>query len=129
VAVNDRTTAAWLLLAVSSVSRERPAELWEVMGAADWINHAPLLDEEIELGVDLLSRSGLVSVTEDLLFELTPNGRALVERCESRSLHRMWDRLTDALPQLQPRDGSSWRLDANAAREADRRYRSDIRRR
>lgn len=122
MSVNDRTTAAWLLLAISSVSRERPAELWEVMGAADWINHAPLLDEEIERGVDLLSRSGLVSVTEDLLFELTPNGRALIERCGSRSLHTMWDRLTDALPQLPTRDESSWRLDATAAREANRRY-------
>src|SRR4030095_13909705 len=38
---------AWILTAVAVASRERPAELWEVLAAADALDHSLPLDEEL----------------------------------------------------------------------------------
>ena len=38
---------AWILTAVAVASRERPAELWQVLAAADALDHSLPLDEEL----------------------------------------------------------------------------------
>jgi hypothetical protein len=38
---------AWILTAVALASKEAPAELWQVLAAADAIDHALPLDEEL----------------------------------------------------------------------------------
>lgn len=126
VSVDDKTTAAWVLLSVASVDRERPAELWEVIGAADAINHALLMDSEIELGVNCLASAGLLDATDSSL-ALTPEGRALVERCSSRDSHAMWRRITDALPHTVLDGPLTWTLDPQESKRANSRYRSEIR--
>jgi hypothetical protein len=38
---------AWILTAVAVASREKPAELWQVLAAADALDHSLPLDEEL----------------------------------------------------------------------------------
>lgn len=69
---------AWVLTAVA-VSPS-PCTLTELVAAADGINHAILLDAEVDGAVGKLLGSGLLDVTPDLALNLTPKGSALVLR-------------------------------------------------
>ena len=127
--VDDRTTIAWLLLAVHQVGPSEPAELWKVISAMDWINHALPLDDEIEFAVGALVRLGLVSVEKHSLLALTPEGHSFIESCESRSIYTTWDRLAAALRDVPSRGEVDWRANEGVLAEANRRYAAEVRRR
>ena len=63
---------AWVLAAIGGYAR--PCSLREVIGAADWINHAILLASEVEPALGKLAHAGLVRVLDDWTFELTDEG-------------------------------------------------------
>ena len=63
---------AWVLAAIGGYAR--PCSLPEVIGAADWINHAILLAAEVESALGKLAHAGLVRVLDDWTFELTDDG-------------------------------------------------------
>ena len=67
---------AWLLQAILYASREGPAPLPMVIGAADFINHAILTCEELSGGLARLSLEGLVAVSP-AGFGTACSGRAL----------------------------------------------------
>lgn len=69
---------AWVLMAIA-VS-PRPCSMTDLIAAGDGLNHALLLDAELDGALGTLLGSGLVRVTADLEFDLTPEGAALVER-------------------------------------------------
>jgi hypothetical protein len=69
---------AWVLTAVGI--SQRPCSLTELVAIADGINHAILLEAEVEGAVGKLLGSGLLHVTPDLSFDLTPKGSALIAR-------------------------------------------------
>jgi predicted transcriptional regulator len=70
--------SAWVLSAVAIW--ERPCSLSEVVQAGDALNHAILLDQEVEGAMRKLLGSGLVTVTAGRDFALTRQGAALVSR-------------------------------------------------
>ena len=78
---------AWVLTAVAI--SEAPCALTDLVAAADGINHAILLDAEVERAVSKLMGSGLVDVTPDLVLDLTPTGSALVSREAAASSRRL----------------------------------------
>jgi hypothetical protein len=65
----------WLLAAIGVY--QRPCTLVEVIGAADWINHAVLLEDEVESALGKLTGAGLVRIYEEWTFELTDEGASL----------------------------------------------------
>ena len=65
----------WVLAAIGVY--QRPCTLLEVIGAADWINHAVLLEDEVESALGKLAGAGLVRVYEEWTFELTDEGASL----------------------------------------------------
>ena len=70
--------SAWVLAAVALW--KRPCSLSEVVEAGDVLNHAILLDQEVEGAMRKLLGSGLVTVTPGLEFALTQQGAMLVDR-------------------------------------------------
>jgi hypothetical protein len=69
---------AWVLTAIA-VS-PRPCSLTELVAAGDLLNHALLLDAEVDSALGKLLGSGLLKATTDVGFELTSEGAALVGR-------------------------------------------------
>ena len=65
----------WMLAAIGVY--QRPCTLLEVIGAADWINHAVLLEDEVESALGKLTGAGLVRIYEEWTFELTDEGASL----------------------------------------------------
>jgi len=65
----------WVLAAIGVY--QRPCTLLEVIGAADWINHAVLLEDEVESALGRLTGAGLVRIYEEWTFELTDEGASL----------------------------------------------------
>jgi hypothetical protein len=65
----------WVLAAIGVY--QRPCTLPEVIGAADWVNHAVLLEGELEAALGKLAGAGLVRVYEEWTFELTDEGASL----------------------------------------------------
>jgi len=65
----------WMLAAIGVY--QRPCTLPEVIGAADWINHAVLLEDEVESALGKLTGAGLVRIYEEWTFELTDEGASL----------------------------------------------------
>ena len=55
---------AWILLATIYVAREQPAPMDEVIGAADYIQHAIVTFEEMEGALDRLTAGGFLSHTD-----------------------------------------------------------------
>lgn len=66
---------AWVFAAIAVY--DRPCSLVEVIGAADWMNHAVLLEDEVESALGKLTGSGLVRVYEGWTFELTDDGSSV----------------------------------------------------
>ncbi len=73
---------AWLLQAIYYASRVEPARLSLVIGAADFINHAIMMYEELSCGLARLDREGLVVVNNGR-WELSCSEKAL-EYIQSR---------------------------------------------
>jgi hypothetical protein len=65
----------WVLAAIGVY--QRPCTLLEVIGAADRINHAALLEDEVESALGKLTGAGLVRIYEEWTFELTDEGASL----------------------------------------------------
>ena len=65
----------WAFAAIGVYSR--PCSLTEVVASADWINHAILLEDEVESALGKLAGAGLVRVLEGWLFDLTDQGTEL----------------------------------------------------
>jgi hypothetical protein len=65
----------WVLAAIGVY--QRPCTLLEVIGAADWINHAVLLEDEVASALGKLTGAGLVRIYEEWTFELTDEGASL----------------------------------------------------
>jgi len=68
-------TDAWVFAAIAVY--DRPCSLVELIGSADWINHAVLLQDELESALGKLAASELVRVYEDWTFEVTDDGASL----------------------------------------------------
>ena len=58
--IKYRWTDAWLLGAIANTSKNRPAELWEIIAEGDNLNHALFTDEEIESGLTRLTKGGWI---------------------------------------------------------------------
>ena len=48
---------AWILTAIAVASRETPAELWQILAAADALDHSLPLDEELHGALSRLTES------------------------------------------------------------------------
>jgi hypothetical protein len=75
--MNDSTqlrwSDAWLLAAIYLRSKEKPANLTEILAAADFINHAVPNPEELESGLFRLKEASLVNQEgTHLSFQCTP---------------------------------------------------------
>ncbi len=66
---------AWVLAAIGVY--QRPCTLLEVIGAAEWVNHAVPLEEEIASALGKLTGAGLVRIYEEWTFELTDEGASV----------------------------------------------------
>lgn len=62
----------WVFAAIGGYGR--PCTLVELISAADAINHAILLDDELESALGKLAGAGLLRAFEDWTFELTDDG-------------------------------------------------------
>ena len=100
---------AWLFLAVAyGRGDNRRAALTDLIGAADWINHAIPLDEELRAGLNRLVAAGLVNVDDDA-FGLTDSGRSLLEKVSERAgLWKQWERLEGAFASLEDPPTPNW---------------------
>lgn len=72
---------AWIFL---SISKRDGSTLDEIIAIADMLNHAIPTDKEIEMGINHLSRAGLICVDRDI-FILTDNGNNLHKIVKNKS--------------------------------------------
>ena len=66
---------SWVFAAIATNGRR--CSLADVVGAADMINHAIVLDEELETALGKLAGAGFVRVFDDWTFEVTDEGASL----------------------------------------------------
>lgn len=95
----DDSTGAWVFAAIAV--HHRRCSLAEVVASADWINHAILLDRELEESLGLLAGGGLVRVFDDWTFELTDEGTDLWD-AQGRDLRSGMDAVRRHLADLGP---------------------------
>ncbi|GAA1762474.1 hypothetical protein GCM10009795_006280 [Nocardioides hankookensis] len=90
---------AWVFAAIAVYDRR--CTLLELIASADWINHAVLLEAEVEGALGRLAGADLVRVYEDWTFELTDEGSSVwgggVRDLQSQ-LHRIEERLAAVEP-------------------------------
>ncbi|GAA4712194.1 hypothetical protein [Nocardioides conyzicola] len=94
---------AWVFAAIAVY--DRPCSLVEVIGAADWINHAVLLEDEVESALGKLTGSDLVRVYEGWTFELTDEGSSMWSG-GVRDLQAHLDQIEERLAVIEPGRGS-----------------------
>ena len=111
---------AWVFAAIAVY--DRPCTLLEVIGAADWINHAVLLEAEVETALGRLAGSGLVRVYETWTFELTDEGASLWSG-GVRDLQAHLGQIEDRLAVIEP-GRATVRLPRGAMDRALEEYRS-----
>lgn len=90
---------AWVLAAIGGY--RRPCTLADLVAAADRINHAILLETELEDALGKLAGAGLVRVFEDWTFEVTDDG-ATVTSSETRDLQEHLRVLAARLADFEP---------------------------
>jgi len=61
VRVRYRWTDAWLLAAIALASRNKAAQLWQIIASGDDLNHTIFTPEEIESGLVRLTREGWIT--------------------------------------------------------------------
>jgi hypothetical protein len=118
--MDDATVAAWVLLAMSATARSGDAPLDRVLAAADMINHAVLTRSELDLAVQILEGSGLVTAQGTTL-RLTDAGRSELKISDSTSWHEALTKLRNRLEMLGITERSDWRIrtaEFNAAVES-----------
>jgi hypothetical protein len=128
---------AWFLVAVDLANQsnatgligEARGELADVIAAADAIDHAILLPDEIQHAVRLLVPAGMLRLSGDR-FEVTANGRALCKQAERAEVAGTMGRVHRLLKELpQPSTaGMDWKLDPAAHASANQTYEARIRR-
>ena len=106
---------AWMFLAVA-VSRgpDGAAALEDVVAAADWVNHAIPLQDELTGGLNRLLGAGFLRNTSDS-FALSDTGEALYSRVKKRAgLSTQFKRLKEAFESLPAADVLLWTPGAGA---------------
>jgi hypothetical protein len=104
---------AMVLLAVWRAEHENEGtwiSLWRILFWVDAMDHAILNPSEIEHAVRRLAPAGLVAVSLDGGFAMTPKGRELVASSVSagRTAHQVIEELAGKLP--DPQTSSTWSL-------------------
>jgi hypothetical protein len=69
---------AWVMAAIAIA--DQPCSLQDLVAAADGINHAIVMDAEVEHAVRHLVAAGPVTVSDDTRFALTSAGAALASQ-------------------------------------------------
>ena len=95
-----RWSDAWLLTATYLASRQAPADLADILGAADLLNRAVPNPEELESGLFRLHERGWVTqVGEDLRFQPTAEAVEMIEELssEKKSAYDIWKALEHRL--------------------------------
>ena len=90
---------AWVLAAIGIYGR--PCTLVELIAAGEAINHAVLLEAEVEAALGKLAGSGLVRVYEEWTFELTDDGTSLWSG-DGRDLQGHLRRVEEQLAAIEP---------------------------
>ncbi|WP_155992837.1 hypothetical protein [Nocardioides sp. URHA0020] len=90
---------AWVFAAIAVYGR--PCSLLEMIGAGDWINHAVLLEDEVEPALGKLTGAGLVRIYEGWTFELTDEGASLWSD-GVRDLQAHMQQVQDRLAVIEP---------------------------
>lgn len=112
-----RWSDAWLLAAIYQCSKERPADLVEILAAADFINHAVLNVEELESGLFRLEKAGLITGTETTLtFRCTPEALSKIELLlkKAKTPLQLWKELENNLGAVRWIPGEPMPHPANA---------------
>lgn len=95
-----RWSDAWLLTAIYQRSREVPADLVDILAAADFINHAVPNPEELESALVRLGDAGLIErAGEGLHFVCTAEARATIEDVSggAETVYDLWKQLEHRL--------------------------------
>ena len=110
---------AWVFAAIAGDRPDDIRSLRQVIGIADAINHAILMEEEFTRAVGRLLGAGLIEADPAAdHYQATAAGRALHRRCRGGWI----DTVPAALHALgEPRDGH-WALPEGAFQQAVRRY-------
>lgn len=112
-----RWSDAWLLAAIYQCSKEKPADLVEILAAADFINHALLNVEELRSGLFRLENAGLITVAgTPLSFQCTPESLAKIKLLlkKSKTALQLWKELENSLGVIQWMPGEPLPHPANA---------------
>jgi len=105
---------AWFATAVAI--QKKPCELADVIAAGDAIDHAIFTREEIEVAVSRLVGAGLLWISDDGKFALTPAGADLLERRQG-GLFEQVDSTLELLREV-PVEEVAWSLTEEAVRSA-----------
>jgi hypothetical protein len=89
----------WVFAAIAVNGRR--CSLTEVVGAADMINHAIVLDSEVERALGRLAGAGFIRVFDDWTFEVTDAGAALWSD-GGRDLRAQLDSIEAHLSSVEP---------------------------
>ncbi len=100
-------TESWIFLAIKYTCGENSScELFEVIGAADFINHAIPTTREVNLALSKLTERNFVNV-EDKRIEMTKLGRA--QFTETKQRKRVHTELEELSEKLEERRVESFR--------------------
>ncbi|RZU76580.1 hypothetical protein EV384_5246 [Micromonospora kangleipakensis] len=106
---------AWVLAAIMVLDGDEGSSLTEVVAAGDAINHAILLENEIEQAVRRLRGVDLISTSQRRFF-LTDSGRTMAARRRGGMIGQV-DHLLTTLRRLPVRE-QEWHLEPGELREA-----------
>jgi hypothetical protein len=112
-----RWSDAWILAAIYQCSKEKPADLVEILAAADFINHAVLNVEELQSGLFRLEKAGLiVEAKTPLTFQCTPEALAKIKSLlrEPKTPLQLWKELESSLGVVRWMPGEAIPHPANA---------------
>lgn len=100
---------AWVLKAISCTSPAGHAGLTDVIGAADYLNHAIITEREFTKSVGRLLAAGLIGVDLNRdAYWLTEAGRALCQRRDRGPAYLSG--ISSGLRALGPPPSSAWSL-------------------
>ena len=112
-----RWSDAWLLAGIYQCSKDKPANLVEILAAADFINHAVLNLEELQSGLFRLENAGLIAGAETRLsFQCTPDTLAKIKLLlkNSQTAFQLWKELENSLGVIRWMPGEPLPHPANA---------------
>ena len=84
------------------------ASLEDLIGAADWINHAIPMDDELIGGLNRLIAAGVVDEHDDS-FALTQTGEAIFAKVQKRAgIRKQFERLRSEFENLETPQAPGW---------------------